>query len=176
VKVQFEFTAADLAEVGGRAADRSPLVRKWRVRSRIFVAAILGILVFAIWPGVTELRAIVGILVAVGFYWFASAGGNKARDERLLQVYRERLGGDGPFLCEIEIDEAGILSRQLGSESRHAWTKVQSITEIPGGIEFVYAPMGSLIVRDRAFADASARKAFLEEARSYLRFTLKEKT
>jgi hypothetical protein len=176
VKVQFEFTASDLAEVSGRAVDRSPLVRTWRARSRLFIAVIFGILAFALWPAAIEVRVAAGLIVAIAFLGFGRAGSTKARDDRLLQVYRERLGGDGPFLCEIEIDEAGIVSRQLGSESKHAWSKVESITEVPGGIEFVYKPMGSLIVRDRAFGAPAARKEFLEQARSYLRFTLKEKT
>jgi len=175
VKVQFEFTAADLAEVGSRAVGRSPLVQKWRARSRIFLSVIVGVLVFAVWPGAKEIRIPVALFVGAAFYVFARAGGTRARDERLLAVYRERLGGDGPFLCEVEIGEDGIVSRQLGTESRHPWSKVESIAEIPGGIEFVYAPLGSLIVRDRAFPDAAARAEFLAQARSYLQFAPKEK-
>ena len=174
MKVQFEFTAADLAEVGGRAVDRSPLIRRWRVRTRIFLAFIFATLAFLVAPGSNEMRFVVAVLFAIGFFWLVRAGGKQARDGRLLEVYRERLGGDGPFLCEIEIGEEGIVSRQLGTESKHSWSKVESISEIPGGIEFVYKPMGSLIVRDRAFADAASRAEFLRQAHSFLAF--KEKT
>ncbi len=175
MKAQFQFTASDLAEVGGRAVDRSPLVRKWQVRSRIFLSVILGILVFGLMRGELGIRLALAILVGGTFFWLASRGAPKARKDRLVQVYRERLGGDGPFLCEVEITEEAVVSRQLGTESRHAWSKVTSISEMPGGIEFIYAPMGSLVVRDRAFADAAARTAFLQQARSYHQSAPKEK-
>ena len=90
------------------------------------------------------------------------------RPQRLVKYFRERLGGDGPFRCEVEITDAGIIARQLGAESRHSWAQVVAITEIPGGIEFVYRPLGALVVRDRAFATAQQRAEFLKLARAYL--------
>jgi hypothetical protein len=87
------------------------------------------------------------------------------RPARLVKYFRERLGGDGPFRCEVEIGEKGIVARQLGAESRHSWAQVASIGEIPDGIEFVYRPLGSLVVRDRAFATAQQRAEFLALAR-----------
>lgn len=165
MKVQFEFSAADMAQVAGRAVDRSPVVRKWRARARWAWAIATGTIMFLVVPGTPALRIAIALLLGLAVF-FAPARGKK--NARLLEVFRERLGGDGPFLCEVEITEAGIVSRQLGAESRHPWPQVASVSEVEGGVEFVYRPMGSLLVRDRAFADAQARAEFLAQANRYL--------
>jgi hypothetical protein len=165
MKVQFEFSAADMAQVAGRAVDRSPVVRKWRARARWAWAIVTGILAFLVAPGTPGVRVAIALLLALVMF-FTTARGKK--EARLREVFRERLGGDGPFLCEVEITEAGIVSRQLGAELRHPWSQVDSVSEVEGGVEIVYLPLGSLLVRDRAFADAQARAEFLAQARGRL--------
>jgi hypothetical protein len=86
----------------------------------------------------------------------------------LQEFYRERLGGDGPFTCEVELTSAGVVSRQLGQESLHPWSQVASVAEVPGGVEFIYRPIGSLLVRDRAFPDPQVRADFMSLARSLI--------
>jgi hypothetical protein len=167
VKVQFEFTAADLAEVAGLAADRSPLVRKWRSRAGIVWAILVGIIAYFVTPGAPDVRVAVALVLAVVLFVATRSGRGERRNARLLAFYRERLGGDGPFPCEVEITETAVVSRQLGAESRHPWSQVASISETQGGIEFIYRPMGSLLVRDRAFADAKTRADFLAQARKF---------
>src|SRR5215472_646890 len=131
MKVQFDFTPADLAEVARRTVNRSPLVHRWRLMNSI-AGAVLAVLVFALI-----------------FY----LGRRRAGSTRLQEFYRERLGGDGPFTCEVELTPSGVVSRQLGQESLHPWTQVASVAEVPGGVELIYRPIGSLLVRDRAFSD-----------------------
>src|SRR5262245_2404621 len=118
MKVQFEFTAADMAEVASRAADRSPLVRKWRTHTRAAWSILVGLVAFFVMPGDPKIRAATALASALILFFAITrrkAGGNP----RMLEFYRERLGGDGPFPCEVEITEAGVVSRQLGTESRH---------------------------------------------------------
>ena len=167
MKVQFQFTAADMAEVGGRAVDRSAVVRKWRIRSRAAWSVLVGIFVFILVPAGNEIRGAAAVLTALAVF----AAINRRRppgNPRMLEFYRERLGGDGPFTCEVELNDDGVVGRQLGTESRRAWAQVASIAEAPGGIEFVFRPLGSLLVRDRAFADARSRAEFLAFARGHL--------
>jgi hypothetical protein len=42
------------------------------------------------------------------------------------------------------------------------------VSEVPGGIEFVYTPIGSLLVRDRAFPDPQVRADFVSLARAHI--------
>ena len=67
------------------------------------------------------------------------------------------------------MDENGIVTRQLGAEAKRDWSQVVSINDERGAIEFIYKPMGSLVVRDRAFPDAASRAEFLAEAKEYAR-------
>jgi hypothetical protein len=169
VKVQFEFSAADLADVGHRAMDRSPLVRKWRLQARSLWALLGGGITFALVPGETDVRVVAALVVTLALYFAASQQRQRGKPSpRLREFYRERLGGDGPFLCEVEISEGGVFGRQLGTESRRPWSQVVSVSEVEGGIEFVFRPMGSLLVRERAFADARTRAEFLALARRFL--------
>jgi hypothetical protein len=167
MKVQFEFTPADLADVARRAVNRSPLIHRWRLRNAIVGAILVALLVLAATPWEMTERGIVAAIVAVAvfaliFYLARRRGGSA----RLREFYRERLGGDGPFTCEVELTPAGVVSRQLGQESLHPWSQVASVAEVPGGIELVYRPIGSLLVRDRAFADPKVRAEFLSMARN----------
>lgn len=170
MKVQFEFSTADLAEVARRTVDRSPLVRRWRARNVVAGGVLCALLAFAFTPGDLTMRLASGLLIApaifaITVYLFSRRNGRT----RIKAFYRESLGGDGPFMCEVELTPAGVVSRQLGQELHHAWSHVASVDEIPGGIEFVYKPIGSLLVRDRAFSDSTVRADFLSLARSQAR-------
>jgi hypothetical protein len=169
MKVQFEFTPADLADVARRAVNRSPLVHRWRLRNSIVGAVLVGLIVLLATPWEMTISIVVGAVVAVVvfiiiFYLSRRRGGNS----RLQEFYRERLGGDGPFTCEVELTSAGVVSRQLGQESLHPWLQVASVAEAAGGVEFIYRPIGSLLVRDRAFPDPQVRAEFLSLARSLI--------
>ena len=169
MKVQFEFTPADLAEVARRAVNRSPLVHRWRRMNSIAGAVLLGLLVFVATPWDLTIRSIVAAVIAVVvFVVIFLLGRRRGGSVRLQEFYRERLGGDGPFTCEVELTSVGVVSRQLGQESLHAWSQVASVAEAPGGVEFIYRPIGSLLVRDRAFPDPKVRADFLSEARSHI--------
>jgi len=169
MKVQFQFTPADLAEVARRAVNRSPLVHRWRLRNAIAGAVLAGLLVLVATPWEMTIRSVVGAVFAVViFIVIFYLGRRRGGDSRLQEFYRERLGGDGPFTCEVELTSAGVVSRQLGQESLHPWSQVASVAEAPGGVEFVYRPIGSLLVRERAFPDSQVRASFLSLARSHI--------
>ena len=169
MKVQFEFTAADMAEVGTRAVSGSAVVQRWRRQARIITAILFGLLVYLAVPASTGPRIIAAFFVAglaVGLR--KKNVPSAARNKRVTEFWRERLGGDGPFLCEVEITEAGILTRQLGAEARHAWSHVSAVTDGPDGIQFTYRPVGMLLVRARAFPDPQTRAEFLSLSRRFL--------
>ena len=167
MKIQFEFSTADLAEVASRTVNRSPLVHRWRLRNAAVFAVIVGLLAFAFVPGDMTVRIAAGCVIALGAIcrsrciWFLGL----AETARTEAFYRERLGGEGPFTCEVELTSAGVVSRQLGQELFHPWSHVASVSEVPGGIEFIYTPIGSLLVRDRAFPDPQVKADFVSLAR-----------
>ena len=167
MKVQFDFTPADLAEVARRTVNRSPLVHRWRLTNGIASAALIALVIFLATPWEMTVRGLVAVVVAVLVFAFVFyLGRRRAGSTRLQEFYRERLGGDGPFTCEVELTPSGVVSRQLGQESLHPWSQVASVADVPGGVELIYRPIGSLLVRDRAFPDPRVRADFLSLARS----------
>jgi len=166
LKVQFDFSAADLAEVAERSSNRSRTVRAWRMQGYAVSAGVLAIVAYVLVDGPQAIRIGVAACVALALCFFMPRiGGPSSHRARLLEYFREQLGGDGPFTCEVELSPAALITRQMGTESTHPWAQVMSVAEIAEGIEFVYRPMGGLLVRNRAFADARACLEFLTLAR-----------
>lgn len=168
MKVHFEFSTADLAEVASRTVNRSPLVHRWRLRNSVAVGAVAGLLTFAVVTGDVTIRILAGCVALIVPFIFTYLLPRPRRNTRTEAFYRERLGGDGPFTCEVEQTSDGIVSRQLGHEVRHPWSQVASMSEVQEGIEFIYRPFGSLLVRNRAFPDPQVRADFLSFARSFI--------
>jgi hypothetical protein len=169
LKVQFEFSAGDLAEVATRASNRSRVVRGWRFEGRMTWAALVGVLVYAVTPGQPPGRAVFAALVCLLLIVIIPRlGRTSRRDSRMRTYYREQLGGDGPFVCEVELSPAGLITRQLGAETTHPWSHVVSATEVSGGIEIIYRPTGALLVRDRAFQTPESREQFLALALRFI--------
>jgi hypothetical protein len=166
LKVQFQFSAGDLAEVANRASDRSRVVQGWRSQGQMTWAVLVSFLVYAVTPGQPTGRAVFAALICLLLVVvIPRLNRTSSRNGRMLRYYREQLGGDGPFVCEVELSPAGLITRQLGAETTHPWSHVASATEVSGGIEFIYRPTGALLVRDRAFPTPEGREQFLALAR-----------
>jgi hypothetical protein len=86
----------------------------------------------------------------------------------MLSYYRERLGGDGPFTCEVELTADSLAIRQCGAELKYLWSSMTEIVDTPGGIEFAARGGGFLVVRDRAFLTPQQRSDFLLAARQLM--------
>lgn len=169
LKVQFEFSARDLAEVASRSAARSRLIRQWRWQSEVLLIACLGVVVYAITPlGPGDSAIFAALFCAIMLLIGRLFPRNARADGRFLKYYRDKLGGDGPFLCEVELTAESLTTRQLGVESRHPWSHIVSVRETAIGIEFIYSPMGELLVRERAFASPQARAEFLQFAQRHM--------
>jgi hypothetical protein len=169
VKVAFQFTLDDLVDTAERAAGRSGVVRSWRWQgmalSCLFSAAVAYVLV----PGSMERRitaAVVGAIVCAAIYPFTSG---RSRKTRLLKLFREQFGGDGPYACEVELLESGVATTQAGTRSLREWPAITAVEDTPDSVDFITRAAGSIVVRNRAFRSADERKQFLELARRYLR-------
>ena len=68
MKIKFEFSTADLAEVARRTVNRSPLVHRWRLRNTAASAVLAGLIAFAIVPGDLAIRIGAGFVIALGIF------------------------------------------------------------------------------------------------------------
>jgi hypothetical protein len=169
MKVSFEFSTTELAEVAERGLRQSRVVRGWRVQRNIFLAILLGLGIYALGYGSQLQRALIGLLGAAALAVYLHLRGRPQFNPRLVRYYSEQLGGDGPFTCEVELAPAGLITRQLGVESTHAWSHVKSVAEVNGDVEVVYRPVGRTLVRQRAFASPQQREEFIAQAKALLK-------
>jgi hypothetical protein len=168
MKVQFEFSAIDLADAARRSAGRSQAVRNWHWYTRAAWAALISVALFFALDAPLIAKAVytsaifITLVVIYPRIWRSSGLG------ATLQYYREQLGGDGPFMCEVEIDAQGVTSMQCGAQTKRGWSAVKEILNTPGAVEFVFSGGGNLVVRDRAFHTPQQRAEFLEEAHRFM--------
>ena len=91
----------------------------------------------------------------------------RTTERRLRAFWRERLGSEGPFACEVELTEAGVTTRQFGTETTRPWSKARAVEEGQGSVD-IFTMDGLIVVRDRAFASPDEKKQFLDLGRSLL--------
>ena len=168
MKVHFDFTVDDMVDVTERATGRSALVRSWRWRSTAIACGVTALAVYLLSPGSEGFRVFAAcIAIGLGLTFFPSST-ERARRSRLRRFLRERLGGDGPFRCEVELKPEGVAVSQAGTQALRDWSTIVSIEEGPDAVELVPRGAGSLVVRNRAFASPAERAEFIRLARSYI--------
>jgi hypothetical protein len=168
VKVQFEFTATELADVAERSAGRSVVLQERRRLGVAGWAALISFALFFALVGEVWTRLLYSILIFIVLvlaYPYVFPSGLRGYYRK---YYREQLGGDGPFMCEVEIIPDGITCRQIGVEIKRKWSSVVEVVDTPEGVEFRHKPTGMLVVRDRAFETPQQRAEFIRLARDFI--------
>jgi hypothetical protein len=168
MKIQFEFSAADVADAAQRIADRSKTVRDSRWHAAASWSTLLSLVLYSRLDGTFIVRASFSGLFFIAVFYIYSRLWRPSPSRTYLKYYREQLGGDGPFLCEVEITPDGITTKQSGAETKRAWSAVKEIVETPDSLEFVWHSGGLLVVRDRAFQTPELRSTYLRTARDFL--------
>ena len=168
MKVRFEFTIDDLIDVGERSLSASRVVTKLRRTAVVVWALFAGVVFWAILPLSPTFRIAAAVGAAAGAALFYPGFRKKEVHRRLREVWRERLAGDGPFVCEVELDDAGVTTEQLGTKTSQPWRVVASVAEKPDSVEIATEKGGLVVVRDRAFASPEEKSRFLEFARARL--------
>jgi hypothetical protein len=168
MKVRFEFTIDDLIDVGERSLSVSRVVTKLR-RTAVVVWTVLGgVVAFAILPVSAGWRLVFALTVA-GAVALVYPGHRKNEVKKQLRNYwRERLAGDGPFVCEVEVDGTGITTEQLGARSSVPWATVTSIVETADSVDISTEKGGLVVVRNRAFPSAEEKRRFIEFGYAHL--------
>lgn len=170
LKVKFDFTVADLADVAYREANRSGSLSSRERNARILGLAVWAVILYAVTeatPWSVHDRVIVAAFFFALSLLFMLIPRTSPAAKRLLKLYRDKLGSDGPFPCEVELGPEGVVIRQFGGETKRDWSHVQSVDDARDGIEFRFAPIGFLLVRNHGFSTPEARRHFLDAARHH---------
>src|SRR5262245_61420687 len=167
MKVEFEFTVDDMVDLNLRTLDRSKGFQSNHWKSVIQYGLLVGLCIYLMLPfsmGVRIASGAAGLAAMLIAQWL---NGRREFGKRMRSLYLEQLGKAGPFTCEVELSEAGLITRQEGREVKHSWTTVEEIKETPDSIDFFTHDGNAVIVRDRAFAVPDDKRKFLTLARQY---------
>ena len=139
-----------------------------RRNATVGAAFLAAVLVFLAAPGPLVVRLGAAALVAV----LAGVGYGPLRRRlvamRLREYWRERLEGDGPFTCEVELTPQGVIVRQFSIVASTPWDQIAAVDESELGVEISSRRRGLIVVRERAFATPDVRRRFVEYARASL--------
>jgi hypothetical protein len=169
MRVQFEYTIDDVVDVQLRALKRSRAARAWRWRDQIATSLLSGVLLFAIIPGETTIRLIVGLIgLILGALLFPIVNENTVK-RRLRKLFQENAGPDKVFICEVELSESGVHTRQNGMEMIYGWENVKEVQETRDSVDIHAEKGGLVVVRKRAFNGSTEQQHFIELASQYLK-------
>ena len=171
MQVQFEYTVDDLVDVQVRALKRSAAARAWQWRERVITSLVSGVLLFAIIPGETASRLIMGAIgLILGALLYPTVNESTVK-RNLRKLFQENAGPDKVLICEVELCESGVHTRQNGFELIYRWENVKEVQETKDSV-VIYADRGSLlVVRKRAFKGSAEQKDFIELATQHLKTT-----
>jgi hypothetical protein len=167
VIVRYDVTVPDMIDVMHRANRRRAPRLGWRWKQSMLLSALLT----AGFSSVIEDSNAARIFGAATFFVLAFGAMTYYQQLRVATTIKRyvvtQIGPSAPFPFEVEITAAGLLTKQLGEETRREWGNVVKITEATGGIEFDFRMGGMVFVRDRAFESPDERLEFLRLARQY---------
>jgi len=173
MRVDFEFTALEAAEMHLQWHTTSRVARWVRWREQVFfvVALVLMVAVISLassrrrQPETIVIHVAIAVVVAlaltVPFRWFY----DELIRKRTHRFLREHLGGEGPHLCSVELRPEHVWSRQNGVEYLFPWTEATAVSDNPDGILIVFRG-GRVLARNRGVASPEQRREFLEIARA----------
>ncbi|MGH9754519.1 MAG: YcxB family protein [Blastocatellia bacterium] len=167
MRAEFEFTVDDLVDLNLRVLDRSKKFQSRQWTRVITFGLLVGLGVFLMLPfsfGVKMASgaASLALIVVVHLLFRRREIGRSMRS-----LYLEKLGTPGPFKCEVELTEEGVIARQRGTEVKHSWAILEEIKETPDSIDFFTCDGGAVVVRDRAFNAPADKRRFFELAMQY---------
>ena len=167
MKVNFKYSQEDLVDATVRFYARSKSVQGIRRRQLfwsavLLVALVMLLLKFSVMLMVTAALAAL-IIISFNPYLY-----DRRYRKNLRAFYKEKLGDENEFTCEIELLPEGM---RMSGEDHLTLLKWQNIEEIvPGSdsVDIFGRKGGGCIVRNRAFASAEERQRFIETATAYL--------
>jgi hypothetical protein len=164
MKVEFDFTLSDLADISERVLPQVPRTGSWQVDILAFLLGGNFGFFFADKAGFNELGGFAGgaLLLSVAC-WLSRRG---ARRRRVMQMLRAIYGNDGPYSCVVELKESGIVCTQMAATTVREWSSVRDVSLSEDSVDIIFID-NLIAVRDRAFPTSDEKRRFFEMARQY---------
>jgi hypothetical protein len=181
IRIEFETTLDEFAEVHYRQLLWGKLYRRDRLRALISIGVVWGAIGGAI--GVTVVAVLlgrpIGVEVLVGALGGGLLGGfvgplcrpqyDRSMKRRVQAALAELYGpGRTPMRCEMELRPGCLWLRQDGLvETAYDWSTLTSVEDTADGVELWFESL-PIVARNRAFATPSDRECFINRARASL--------
>lgn len=170
MRVQFSYDQEEMVDATMRVLRRSKTFRSVGWQGMIFATlfCLLGIyVVFMVLlqnPYLAVITAVVSTLTNVVLLRSFHEHGAK---KRLRKFFREQFGEQNSFTCDVELTPQEVRITQDRNQAVYEWTSVEEIVVTADSVD-IFAKLGGIVVRDRAFESPDAREAFIAFARNYL--------
>ena len=173
LRVSFEFTPEDLADVTVRHGGGKPWLRSMRRQSvlGVGVGAWAGaMLALVIVTGLRDRDSLAGLAVAamlIGAFaaWYEARRFEAKFRRRMLDVVNAEPSTSRVMRCDVELCRGGVRLEQQNFEMFYRWTDLVTIEDLDAGVELRFLA-GYVMVRARAFATPDERANFLSLARA----------
>ena len=166
MKVQFNYTQEDLIDSSRRFTARLKVARSWYWQNLVGTAIFSGLVFFVVFHRRPLVGLVIGTVVALfGALYYAATYQGRV-DARLRRFFRERLGDENDFLCEVELTPSALLIKEKTTQSTYEWKTVQEILVTDDSVD-IFTRSGGVIVRNRAFKSPDEQQQFVDLAQSY---------
>lgn len=170
-RIEYETTVDDALDVAWRLSSRTQAFQKQLRQNGVIVgiAAAGGFVAAFVFAGATEPSALVvatvgGAAFGVLFGWLYKRFLVKETRKQHRKIIAEHFGGKSTLPCEVELRQDAVWSRVGAIEMLFPWSISTGVQDNPEDIELNFS-QGICVVRNRRFASAAERQAFLEAAR-----------
>jgi len=167
MRVSFKYSQEDLVDATVRFSARSRAIRNIRRRNLlwsvvllaaiailVFKLSIIGLVIFLVTALVV---VIINPLLYEHFY-----------RNNLRKIYKEKLGNEDEFTCEVQLLPEGLQTRGQNCHSTTEWNEIEDIVPTGDSVDIFGRKGGGCIVRDRAFGSPHERQQFIDLAREYM--------
>ncbi len=159
MRAEFDATAKDLMDSNNRIFRRSRGVRVWNIIHTVGTSAALT--AFLLFLHFTQPTTLLPTLLLLSFVFIWSA---VLRMLILKAYFKDLLSGQRCLHVVVELAPAGVELLQSGVRSFYEWRLIRDIRERKNSIEFLYDPIGLMIVRKKAFQTEEDVRKFFHEA------------
>jgi hypothetical protein len=170
-RIAYDATVEDAVDVSWRLANRTHAFRR-QIQINLVCAGIgSGLAFFAAWMyivGASPLNLVLAAVAGTIFGIVFAAIFRRALEREIRKQHRkviaEQFGGKPLIQSELELRPDAVWVRQAGMEMVFPWILCTGVQNNLEDIEINFTP-GMCIVRNRHFASAADRAAFLETVR-----------
>lgn len=166
MRVKFTYSQEDVVDASMRFTARSQSIRLLRLKRRIWTSLLVWFVILALFR--FTIKGVIGGLIAGLIVMAIDPMIYEYQLRRnLRKFFKERLGDENEFVCEVELLPAELRTSSHECESHNEWETIEEVVSTSDSVD-IFGRKGGVIVRNRAFVTAEERQKFIDLARDYM--------